>query len=154
MRRLLLFFFLLLAAPAYAKDELVLAMTQAPGTMNPLISSMLAKSLISNMTARPFTVYDPDWKLVCLLCTEIPTLKNGKARIVDLPDDGKGGGKKGMEVDIDIRPMVVGAMARRSRRRTWPSRSRVGKHPLSGVASSEGYKRILKLDIKTTVTSP
>src|SRR5258708_17997603 len=91
------------AFPAFAKDELVLAMTQAPGTMNPLISSMLAKSLISNMTARPFTVYDPDWKLVCLLCTEIPTLKNGKARIVDLPD-----GKKGMEVDMDILPMVLG----------------------------------------------
>ena len=44
-----------LAAPARAKDELVLAMTQSPGTWNPLISSMLAKSLISNMTARPLT---------------------------------------------------------------------------------------------------
>src|SRR6266436_3601752 len=103
MRRLLLLLFLLFAAPAYAKDELVLAMTQAPGTMNPLISSMLAKSLISNMTARPFTVYDPDWKLVCLLCTEIPTLENGKARLINLPD-----GKKGMEVDMDIKPMKWG----------------------------------------------
>src|SRR5437660_10256258 len=99
IRRVLFFILVLsaLAAPAVAKDELVLAMTQAPGTMNPLISSMLAKSLISNMTARPFTVYDPDWKLVCLLCTEIPTLKNGKARVIDLPD-----GKKGMEIDMDI----------------------------------------------------
>src|SRR5258708_38804013 len=85
------------AFPAFAKDELVLAMTQAPGTMNPLISSMLAKSLISNMPARPFTVYDPDWKLVCLLCTESPTLKNGKARATDLPDDGQGAAKKAMQ---------------------------------------------------------
>ena len=54
------------ASPVLAKDELVLAMNQAPGTMNPLISSMLAKSLISNMTARPLTVWDAEWKLVCL----------------------------------------------------------------------------------------
>ena len=40
-----------LTNPALAKDELVLGMTQTPGTWNPLISSMLAKSLIQNMTA-------------------------------------------------------------------------------------------------------
>jgi len=58
------------AVPALAKDELVLAMNQAPGTMNPLISSMLAKSLVSNMTARPLTAYDVAWKNVCLVCTQ------------------------------------------------------------------------------------
>ena len=79
-----------LAAPALAKDELVLGMTQTPGTWNPLISSMLAKSLISNMTARPLTAYDANSKLVCLVCTELPTIENGKARVIDLPDDGKG----------------------------------------------------------------
>jgi peptide/nickel transport system substrate-binding protein len=131
-----------LAFPAAAKDELVLAMTQAPGTMNPLISSMLAKSLISNMTARPFTVYDPDWKLVCLLCSEIPTLKNGKARVIDLPD-----GKKGMEVDMDIKPMTWGDGTPVTVKDV-AFTLEVGKHPLSGVASSEGYKRILKLDVK------
>ena len=48
------------AATAQAKDELVVAMTQMPGTWNPIISSMLAKSLIANMTARPVTAYDAD----------------------------------------------------------------------------------------------
>ena len=51
-----------LAAPARAKDELVIGMTQSPGTWNPLISSMLAKSLVSNMTSRPLN-----------LCTSRPT---------------------------------------------------------------------------------
>src|SRR5438045_4087871 len=97
-----------LASPARAKDELVLAMTQTPGTWNPLISSMLAKSLISNMTARPLTAWNADWKLVCLVCTELPTIENGKARLIDLPDDGKGGGKKGMEVDIEMRDLKWG----------------------------------------------
>ena len=97
-----------LAAPAFAKDELVLGMTQTPGTWNPLISSMLAKSLISNMTARPLTAYDANSNLVCLVCTELPTIENGKARVIDLPDDGKGGGKKGMEVDVEMRDMKWG----------------------------------------------
>ena len=132
----------LAAAPAHAKDELVVAMTQMPGTWNPVISSMLAKSLIANMTARPLTAYDADWKLVCLACTELPTVENGKARVIDLPD-----GKKGMEIDVELRDLRWGdGMPVTSKDVAFTLE--VGKHPLSGVASSEGYKRVLKLDIK------
>jgi peptide/nickel transport system substrate-binding protein len=131
-----------LAAPARAKDELVLGMTQTPGTWNPLISAMLAKSLISNMTARPLTAWNADWKLVCLVCTELPTIENGKARVIDLP-----GGKKGMEVDIEMRDLSWGDGVPVTAKDV-AFTLEVGKHPLSGVASSEGYKRILKLDAK------
>jgi peptide/nickel transport system substrate-binding protein len=131
-----------LAAPARAKDELVLGMTQTPGTWNPLISAMLAKSLISNMTARPMTAWNADWKLVCLVCTELPTIENGKARVIDLP-----GGKKGMEVDIEMRDLRWGDGVPVTAKDV-AFTLEVGKHPLSGVASSEGYKRILKLDAK------
>ena len=144
IRRLLPLVFALcaLAAPARAKDELVLAMTQTPGTWNPLISSMLAKSLIANMTARPVTAYDADWKLVCLVCVELPTIENGKARVIDLSD-----GKKGMELDVKLRDMRWGDGVPVSARDVAFTLD-VGKHPLSGVASSEGYKRIIKLDVK------
>lgn len=142
MRRLLLLLLTLFSVPAFAKDELVLAMTQAPGTMNPVIGSMLAKSLIRNMIARPITAYDPDWKLVCLVCVELPSIEKKTARIVTLAD-----GKQGIETDVALRPM------------TWADGTpvtakdiaftlEVGKHPLSGVASSEGYRRIVKFDIK------
>src|SRR3982750_4510650 len=129
-----------LAAPARAKDELVIGTTQPPGTWNPLISSMLAKSLISNMTSRPLTAWNADWKHVCLVCTELPTIENGRARIIDLPD-----GKKGMEVDFELRdfkwgdgtPVTATDVA---------FTLEVGRHPLSGVASSEAYRRIIKFD--------
>jgi len=130
------------ASPVQAKDELVVAMTQMPGTWNPIISSMLAKSLIANMTARPVTAYDADWKLVCLVCTELPTIENGKARVVDLAD-----GKKGMEIDVELRDMRWGDGTPVSAKDV-AFTLEVGKHPLSGVASSEGYKRIIKLDVK------
>ena len=130
------------ASPVQAKDELVVAMTQMPGTWNPIISSMLAKSLIANMTARPVTAYDADWKLVCLVCTELPTIENGKARVIDLAD-----GKKGMEIDVELREMCWGDGTPVSAKDV-AFTLEVGQHPLSGVASSEGYKRIIKLDVK------
>ena len=130
------------ASPVQAKDELVVAMTQMPGTWNPIISSMLAKSLIANMTARPVTAYDADWKLVCLVCTELPTIENGKARVIDLAD-----GKKGMEIDVELRDMRWGDGTPVSAKDV-AFTLEVGQHPLSGVASSEGYKRIIKLDVK------
>ena len=131
-----------LAFPALAKDELVVGMTQSPGTWNPLISSMLAKSLISNMTARPLTARDPDWKLVCLACTEVPSIENGKARVVDLPD-----GKKGMELDIELRDLKWGDGTPVTARDV-AFTLEVGRHPLSGVASSEAYRRIIKFEAR------
>lgn len=131
-----------LAAPARAKDELVIGMTQSPGTWNPLISSMLAKSLISNMTARPLTAWNADWKLVCLACTEVPTIENGKARVIDQPD-----GKKHMEVDLELRDLKWGDGTPVTAKDV-AFTLEVGRHPLSGVASSEAYRRIIKFDAK------
>jgi peptide/nickel transport system substrate-binding protein len=131
-----------LSARAAAKEDLVIGTTQAPGTMNPLISSMLARALIQGMTLRPFTAYDADWKLVCLACTRLPDLKEGTARVIELPD-----GKQGMEIDVEIRPLVWGDGVPVTTRDVAFTLA-VGKHPLSGVASAEGYRRILKLDIK------
>lgn len=142
MRRLVLLLLTLFAFPAFAKDELVLAMTQTPGTMNPVINAMLAKSLILNMTMRPITAYDPDWKLVCLVCVELPSLEKKTARLVTLPD-----GKQGIETDIALKPMKWGDGTPVTAKDV-AFTIEVGKHPLSGVASSEGYKRIVKLDIK------
>ncbi len=139
-----------LACPALAKDELVLAMNQAPGTMNPLISSMLAKSLVSNMVARPLTAYDATWKIVCMVCAELPTIENRKARIVDLPD-----GKKGIEIDFELKPFVWGDGVPVTAK-DYAFTVEVGKNPVSGVASAEAYKRILKFeshdDLHFTIT--
>src|SRR5262245_37060927 len=94
-RTLLLAVALLLAAavPAEARDKLVIGMTQYPSTINPNIDSMLAKSYLLGLTERPFTVYDAEWKLVCLLCTELPTFENGGAVKEQTPE-----GKEGVAV--------------------------------------------------------
>lgn len=130
------------AVHAATKEDLVVGTTQAPGTMNPLISSMLARALIQGMTLRPFTAYDADWRLVCLACTRLPSLEEGTARVIELPDGGQG-----MEIDVEIGPLAWGDGVPVTTRDVAFTLA-VGKHPLSGVASAEGYRRILKLDIK------
>src|SRR5918994_2201228 len=73
-----------------AKDELVIGITQFPSTFHPNIDSMAAKSYILGMAQRPFTTFDADWQLVCMLCTELPTIENGLAKI-EQQDDGSAG---------------------------------------------------------------
>ena len=147
LRRFAFLVCLVVASPALAMDELVIGMNTAPGTLNPLISSMLATSFVNGMIVRPITAYDASWKVVCLLCTTLPTVENGRARIVELPPDDKGVVKKGMEIDIELKPM------------TWsdgtPVTARdieftieVGKNPKTGIPSAEEYRRILKIDIR------
>ena len=70
---------LVLHPPAIAKDTLTIGMTQFPSTFHPNIDSMLAKTYILSATRRPFTVHDPTWKLICMLCTQLPTIENGLA---------------------------------------------------------------------------
>lgn len=142
MRALVLALALLFAsAPAQAKDELSIGMTQFPATLHPMIDSMAAKTYVLSMARRPLTTYDKDWKLVCLLCVELPTVENGGARRVNLPD-----GKEGMEVTFRIHQdakwgdgtPVTAADAILA----WE----IGRHPRSGVTSGEGFRRMLRID--------
>ena len=122
-------------------------MSTAPGTLNPIVNSMLAGAFINSMTERPITAYDTNWKLVCLLCTVLPTVENGHARVVDLPPDDKGVVKKGMEIDVELKPMSW-ADGTPLTARDFQFTVEVGQHPKTGVPSSEEFRRILKVDIK------
>jgi hypothetical protein len=79
---------MLLSGPAGGaeRDSLTIGMTQFPATLNPNIDTMAAKSYVLGMALRPFTVYDADWKLVCLLCVTLPSIDNGLAVPIDLAD--------------------------------------------------------------------
>lgn len=137
----LAFALLALAFPAKAKDELTVGLSQFPATFHPMIDSMAAKSYVLGMVRRPMTTYDKDWKLVCLICVELPTVENGGAKRVTLPD-----GKEGMEVTFRIKPDATWGdgkpVVADDALLTWE----IGKHPRSGVTSGEGYRRILKIE--------
>ena len=141
---------LLAAAPASGqakRDSLTIGMTQFPATMNPLIDSMLAKSYVLAMVRRPLMTFDANWQLICLLCTEVPTFENGLAKRIDLGD-----GKQGVAVTITLHPKAAWGDGTPLTSKDVAFTIDVGKHPKSGVASSELYRRILKVEIKDEKT--
>ncbi|MCK6451260.1 MAG: peptide ABC transporter substrate-binding protein [Alphaproteobacteria bacterium] len=130
-----------------AKDELVIGMTQYPATLHPNIESMLAKTLVNAATRRPFTAYDAKWQLTCMLCVALPTIENGLARLEDLPD-----GKQGIAVTYTIQPNAKWGDGTPVTTRDVLFSWEVGRHPQSGVAAAEFYRRAYKLDVKDQKT--
>jgi peptide/nickel transport system substrate-binding protein len=131
-----------LAAVAHAaKDELVIGITQFPSTFHPSIDAMMAKSYVQAMTRRPFTTYDPWWKLVCMLCTELPSIENGLAKPERTPD-----GRRGIAVTYTIRPDAFWGdgvpVTTRDVLFTWE----VGRNPKSGLTNIELYRSLYKVD--------
>jgi peptide/nickel transport system substrate-binding protein len=147
MRPLVLAVLALIAAPglrllaAAAGNELVIGITQFPSTFHPSIDAMMAKTYVLGMTRRPLTAYDADWRLICMLCTRLPTLENGLARPEPTPD-----GKDGIAVTYTLDADAVWAdgtpITTRDVVHTWE----VGRHPETGVAPKELYRRIYAID--------
>jgi len=131
----------LLHAVAKAKEQLVIRINQFPSTFHPNIDSMLAKSYILAMTRRPFTVYDVNWKNICLLCTKLPTMENGLAKRKTTPD-----GKNGVAVSYTIHPKATWGdgtpVTTKDVMFTW----KVGRHKQSGVGNIEFYRSLYKVE--------
>jgi peptide/nickel transport system substrate-binding protein len=130
-----------LAPRASARDTLTIGITQFPSTFHPSIDAMMAKAYILAMADRPFTAYDPHWHLVCMLCTELPTLENGLAK-----REKTAAGKDGIALTYTIQPGATWGdgvpVTTKDVLFTW----KVGREPQSGIENLELYRRILKID--------
>ncbi len=104
MRRLLLTALpvLALAGPARAKDNLVIGAAQFPSTLNPFIDPEVIKSYALAFTQRTISAFDQNWRPVCMMCAELPSLENGLAVLEDRPDGGKG-----MRITIKLKPGLM-----------------------------------------------
>ena len=129
-------------SPAAAKDTLVIGISQFPRNFNPNIESMMAKRYVLGMAQRPFLVYDADWKLRCMLCTELPDLKKGTAKLETTAD-----GRTGVAVTYTIRPDAVWGdgvpITTKDVLFTW----KVGRDKRSGFSNIEPYERVTKIDV-------
>jgi peptide/nickel transport system substrate-binding protein len=130
-----------------AKDELVIGITQFPSTFHPNLDAMAAKSYVLGMAQRPFTAYDPEWQLVCLLCTELPTIENGKAVIEQLPD-----GREGIALTYTIHPEATWGDGTPVTTEDVLFAYEVGSHPQSGVGAAELYRQIIRIDVQDQKT--
>jgi peptide/nickel transport system substrate-binding protein len=128
---------------AAGRDTLTIGITQFPATLNPDIDAMAAKSYVLGMAVRPFTVYDAAWRLVCLLCTRLPSIANGLAVPVALND-----GKTGIDLTYTIRPDAKWADGVPVTTDDVKFTYEVGRNPQSAVTAAELYRRITGIAVK------
>lgn len=132
------------AGAAYAeKDELVIGIGQFPQGFHPNLASHVALSLIHGMSRRPFTVYDAEWKLICQLCTTLPSRAAGTIRDWTTPN-----GKPGLAVDYEIRAGATWGdgtpISTEDVKFTWE----IGRDETAGVNNQELYRRMEMIEAK------
>jgi peptide/nickel transport system substrate-binding protein len=136
-----------LPALASERDQLTIGIIQFPATLNPNIDTMAAKSYVLGFAVRPFTVFDADWKIVCLLCTELPSFANGRAVATELP-----GGKKGIDLTYTIRDDAAWGDGVPVTTDDVKFTYEVGRNPQSAFSNAELYRRIDSIDVKDDKT--
>ncbi|MDX1604548.1 MAG: peptide ABC transporter substrate-binding protein [Candidatus Competibacterales bacterium] len=141
----LLLTWLLAGNAVQAREQLTIGITQFPSTLHPSIDSMLAKTYVLGMTRRPFTAYDHDWELTCMLCTELPSFENGGAVREPTPNGGEG-----LAVSYRIRPDARWGDGTPVTTADVAFAWQVGRHPDSRVTNRELFRRILDVEIHDT----
>lgn len=149
LRRLVFAALLFASWPALAAghNTLTIGVTQAPGPLNPNIDVLATKSYVLGLALRPFTVYDADWRLVCLLCTRLPSIANGLAVPTNLP-----GGKRGVDLTYTIRDDARWADGVPVTTADVMFTYEVGRNKQSAVSNGELYRRITGITVKDAKT--
>ena len=76
-----------------------IALSSLPKSLFPIGPRTREMSYLRGFTGRSLTIYDKSWAVACALCTELPSLQNGRVRIVQRAD-----GRKGIDVTFDLLP--------------------------------------------------
>ncbi len=128
---------LILHPAAQARDALVIGIGEFPSSLHPSIDPLLIKNYVLGFATRTVTTYDGDSKLICLLCTEVPSLENGLAR-----REGAG-----MAVTIKLKPDLQWGdgvpVTARDLAFTW----RVGRDPDAGFSNAYPWTRASGVDV-------
>ena len=125
-----------------AKDSLVIGVAQFPASLHPYISSQTVQFYTLGFALRPVTAFSVEGKPVCLLCSELPTLDNGLAKIEDTPDGGKG-----LAVTIKLKPDLAWSdgvpVTAQDVAFTW----KLGSNPASGFSNNYVWSRATAVDV-------
>ncbi|MBV8168820.1 MAG: peptide ABC transporter substrate-binding protein, partial [Alphaproteobacteria bacterium] len=129
-------------ALAAERETLTIGISTYPPSIHPLIDLTVAKSYVLGMANRPMTAFDPDWKPICVLCTELPTLENGQAVRETRPD-----GKQGIAVTYTLKPDLTWGDGTPVTTRDVTFSWEIGREPKSGAANLEMFRRITEITV-------
>jgi peptide/nickel transport system substrate-binding protein len=124
-----------------ARDELTIGVAQFPSNMHPAIEPTVVKSYVRNMALRQFTGWDKDWTLGCILCSELPTIENGLAKIEDRAD-----GSKGMAVTFKLPSNLKWGDGVPVTAKDVAFSWELGKNPEASFTNADLYTRVDRLE--------
>ena len=131
-----------LVAGAQAKDELIIGVAQFPSSLNPNIDPEVIKSYTLGFALRPMTAFLPDGPNVCVACTELPTLQNGRVAL-----EKRANGQPGMAVKVTLRDDLFWGdgvqVTTADLAFTW----QVGHDPTSGFANTRIWGRVERVEV-------
>jgi peptide/nickel transport system substrate-binding protein len=136
---------LLAAVPALAAGphpDLTIGVSSFPSTLHPAIDPDLIKFFVLGFADRPVTVFDASGRLVCLLCTEVPSIANGDAKLEALA-----GGKQGMAVTFHFKPDLQWGDGAPLGAADLAFTARVGRDPNSGFANTHTWEIVSRVDV-------
>jgi peptide/nickel transport system substrate-binding protein len=135
------------SAVARPADELTIGISTYPSTFHPSIDPSVAAHYVLAMVRRPLTVFDAQWQIICMLCTELPTVENGGAVPIDLPDGGRG-----VRLTFTLRPDARWGDGVPVTTEDVLFTYEVGRHPQSGISDAELFRRITAIEVKDDKT--
>jgi peptide/nickel transport system substrate-binding protein len=127
------------AAPS--NKQLVIATTQEFESLNPLLMSMAASNYISLMVDRQVVLIDSKWNFYCELCTEFPSIQNGKAKIIEE------GGKKKIRAEWTLKPGLKWGDGKPVTAKDIQLAYEVGLSPNVSVPAKDVFERIESLTV-------
>jgi peptide/nickel transport system substrate-binding protein len=84
----------------HADDELVIGVPETITALHPLVSTLYERFVLG-FAHRRLAIPDQSWHLTCSLCTALPSLANGRIKLVPAP-----GGGQGAEVSYTLQPQA------------------------------------------------
>jgi peptide/nickel transport system substrate-binding protein len=124
-----------------SNKQLTIGITQEFENLNPIIFSMSASSYIYFMASHPLVAIDPDWKWQCWLCTTLPTIENGLAKIVDEK------GVKKLHVSWELKPTAVWGDGQPVTAEDVKLSWEIGLNPNVSTPSKDIYERIEAINV-------
>jgi peptide/nickel transport system substrate-binding protein len=130
------------AAPATGERTLTIGISQFPSTMHPNIESMVAKSYVRAFLARPLTLWNADWEVVCGICLKLPTIENGLAVLETTPD-----GEPGIAITFEIPAGAAWGDGAPLTSADFEFAWQVGRNAQTGANNTEMYRRTYQFDV-------
>ena len=127
---------------AQARPQLTIGVSQFPPNLHPSIDPTVAKSYMLAVARRGLTYYDQEWKIICGLCTEVPSFANGRAKLVDLA-----AGQKGITAAFTLKPGLKWADGVALTTKDVAFSLEAGKRPDLGFNNPDLYAAIDKVEV-------